>query len=42
MQKCAVPTSLDDFILPLNDKFEIQDAYIIGVQESTQDQWVLS
>lgn len=37
MQKKAVPKNLDDFILPKHKEF-LQDIYVIGVQESTQDQ----
>lgn len=37
MQRKTIPKNLDDFLLPKHQEY-LQDIYVIGVQESTQDQ----
>nr|CAB3256240.1 72 kDa inositol polyphosphate 5-phosphatase [Phallusia mammillata] len=36
MQRCEVPLSIDDFLLPRAERF-VRDVYVIGVQEATTD-----
>ena len=39
MQNCKVPENINDFLLPAGEKF-LQEIYVVGVQESTPEQYV--